>query len=84
MNHRNYRNRTIVHCAAAQHNYLFLQALQAIGQEVACGIPWDEPGGDDNRTPWQKQFIDEKPANPNSFRTATILSTMIGAEMPDR
>ena len=61
LDHRNCKKCSMVHCAAAQHNYVFLEELRRLNAQYPGEIPWDERGGEDERTVWEKQFVAQTP-----------------------
>ena len=83
LDHRNCRGHNIVHCAASQHNYVFLEALRWVAAALpADAVPWDAPAVDDNRSAWQRQFVAENPRGAGGVRTAVVLAAMTDRELP--
>ena len=83
LSHRNYKNCTLVHSAAAQHNYIFLEMLREIEtSRPSDTVPWNAPGGADWQTPWQKHFRMDAPKTPAAKRTAECLATATGESLP--
>ena len=82
LSHRNWSNATMVHEAAAQHNYVFLEVLREVGATNPGCVPWHVRGGKNNRTPWDQQFMREQPKVAKARRVAEIFCDVLEMSLP--